>query len=440
MANFVMSVLSVVDNAKEMMLSGTWTKALDYLQESLEGISSDECFELLKGEKSIVNDDLVDQEDTDYKNQLKEIYLQGFFDCNGVRYKYQEHFSLEYFENILSGGYKNDRYLREYGEQAYINKFLVLEGDKVFQVNNKIWIIAKEVSVNDTPFWYRKRDFPNNVKEMFFQLYPENSVVVAKNLEHLPENEQDVVEEEPKVKKYSALNKNLRKQVVEDFAKNEGFNSVKELEVSLREKILKSSKEQNLHWKEFKGSINGVDYVKQVPLELVLAYINKSNTHLWKSVSPSGVKMENDSPWHTDLWLALGFELAENEYEYDSLEFEIFDDILKTVEKMVLPENDFTVLSSQGLHHFEGNVVFENSSKITDKDILILPNANLKYEKIAKKAGLVIVEKGSQLSHLVIVGKQEALPVLKMEKALSIFKDVKKIKVDLDKKKIQFID
>ena len=103
-------------------------------------------------------------------------------------------------------------------------------------------------------------------------------------------------------------------------------------------------------------------------------------------------------------------------------------------------ETDFVILNGNGMKKFEGNVVFETSSKITDKDILVLPNANLKYEAIASKAGLVIVERGSELSHLVIVGKQEALPVLKMENAIKKLKDIKRINVDLVKKKVSSIE
>lgn len=71
---------------------------------------------------------------------------------------------------------------------------------------------------------------------------------------------------------------------------------------------------------------------------------------------------------------------------------------------------------------FTGNVVNENSKNITDKDILVLPNANLKYESIALKAGVVVVETGSALSHLAIVGKQESLPVILMKDATKLLK------------------
>lgn len=100
---------------------------------------------------------------------------------------------------------------------------------------------------------------------------------------------------------------------------------------------------------------------------------------------------------------------------------------------------DFTVLVSAKLSKFTGKIVFENSAKITDKDILILPNANVKYESQALKAGLVIVETGSALSHLVMLNKNiEVAPlcILRMKDAITKFKDCASLKIDFEKKTI----
>ena len=153
----------------------------------------------------------------------------------------------------------------------------------------------------------------------------------------------------------------------------------------------------------------------------------------------------NDSSLHTDLWLALGFNLDENIYIRDSIDNSIFYDVIFEIRREFLELNkidiDFDVMLDIGMKKFSGKVVFEDCENITDRDILVIPNANLKYEKIAKKAGIVIFENGSELSHLFIANKNEnwMLPLIRMEdavKKLSIYKN-KNITIDFIKNKIE---
>lgn len=431
MAFFRMTVEAVVENAKEIMLSGCWTEALNFLESSLEGISTDECFAILKGDKTIIDDELVENEDTRHKNLLREIYIDGFFDEMGYRYKYVATYSTSFFDKILSG-HPNDWYLKENGQKAYLQRFIAKEKEKVFSIRQGLWMIAEEVNKNETPYWFTKMDFPRSAKEMYEQCFPEKTEnkrlkeIIATTKKENKNNKEWLID--------------FRKQHVKNFANDNGFDSIESLQEYLRENVLNSCKDKNVKWKNVLINIENHKKELMVPVELAMAYATKQKEKYWIPISPSGVKMENDSPWHTDLWLALGFTLGQDEYEYDSEAYILFEEVVKIFEKMTPLETDFVILNGNGMKKFEGNVVFETSSKITDKDILVLPNANLKYEAIASKAGLVIVERGSELSHLVIVGKQEALPVLKMENAIKKLKDIKRINVDLVKKKISSIE
>lgn len=431
MAFFRMTVEAVVENAKEIMLSGCWTEALNFLESSLEGISTDECFAILKGEKTIINDELVENEDVRHKNLLREIYIDGFFNEMGSRYKYVTTYDTYFFGKILQG-HPNDWYLQENGQKAYLEKFIARENEKVFCIRQGLWMVAEEINKNDTPYWFTKLDFPRSAKEMYEQKFPEKT-----------ENKK-LKEVVKMTKKENKNNKewliDFRKKHVENFANDKGFDSIESLQEFLYKEILNSCKEKNVKWKNVLINIENHKKELMVPVELAMAYATKEKEKYWVPVSPSGVKMENDSPWHTDLWLALGFTLGKDEYEYDSEAYILFEEVVKIFERMTPLETDFVILNSNGMKTFEGNIVFETSSKITDKDILVLPNANLKYEAIASKAGLVIVERGTELSHLVIVGKQEALPVLKMENAIEKLKQMKRINIDLVKKTVTNIE
>lgn len=119
---------------------------------------------------------------------------------------------------------------------------------------------------------------------------------------------------------------------------------------------------------------------------------------------------------------SISFSLEDDFYDDNSLNCRIFYGITTEYRFAGTDLGTFFKLTNIPMKSFTGNVVNENSKNITDKDILVLPNANLKYESIALKAGVVVVETGSALSHLAIVGKQESLPVILMKDATKLLK------------------
>ena len=119
---------------------------------------------------------------------------------------------------------------------------------------------------------------------------------------------------------------------------------------------------------------------------------------------------------------SISFSLEDDFYDDNSLNCRIFYGITTEYRFVGTDLGTFFKLTNIPMKSFTGNVVNENSKNITDKDILVLPNANLKYESIALKAGVVVVETGSALSHLAIVGKQESLPVILMKDATKLLK------------------
>lgn len=70
---------------------------------------------------------------------------------------------------------------------------------------------------------------------------------------------------------------------------------------------------------------------------------------------------------------------------------------------------------------------------------MVLPNANLKYEAIAKKAGMIITESGGPVSHLVIVGREEMFPVIIMKDAINKLRNYRDIEVNFNDKNIKGI-
>lgn len=169
---------------------------------------------------------------------------------------------------------------------------------------------------------------------------------------------------------------------------------------------------------------------------MIIGYLSRDPAE-WKPICESGLKMYNDSAWHSDLWLAMGHDLSSDAYDMDNAETSMFYQAIDHYRMMKLNKlSDFSTLNDVKMSSFEGRIVYEDSKNITDRDILVLPNAGLKYEGIARKAGMVITETGGQISHLVIVGKEEMFPVILMKDAIRKLKHQYSIKVDFENQKI----
>lgn len=177
-----------------------------------------------------------------------------------------------------------------------------------------------------------------------------------------------------------------------------------------------------------------------VPKALLDAYIydtfeKKFNEayQTWYPISRSGLKMSGDSPYHTDLWLSLDFPIhtdCDDVYNMDSQYAHFFSLLTREGHRLMNKKAMFSFLSNKQNGIFVGKVVFYDSPNITDKDILILPNANAKFLKQALKSGCVIVEMGGNMSHIVTVTKHDALPIILREKALSDFQESDEIFID----------
>lgn len=415
------------------------------MEESFEGLPMDDILKIIKGDMHIIGDSKNDSlesvivsekdKDLDYKKELQEVYVENYFYENSGFYKYIRTFEAkdwidfsvkENVDLVMIDYLKHSLSPKEIIEKYTLNKKM---GDVLFEVKKDVYLIARKANKNSLPFWLKKTDYSQSAESYFEKLYPS----VKKQNDDVEEN---------KIKNPKASTNSLYKTMkglhIEEFAKSNGYTDVKSYSGYLKDLVMEACINQNVTWKNYFIIINGNSYERSVPVEIALAY-TKNKNYQWQAVSPSGVKMENDSSIHTDLWLSMGFELSADAYLDDSLNYQIFYGIISLVEKEYNKEQDFVVLNAAGLQQFTGKVVFEDHKNITDKDVLVLPNANMKYEKIARKAGLVIVENGSELSHLVIVGKGEMLPVLRMENALNTLKNTSKIKVDIVKRKINFL-
>lgn len=426
---------AIVDSARDMVLAGEWAKALNSFDENLEDFPMDIALAILRGDKTLTgfndNIDVVDDNDSEeYKQTVSEIYLDDYFYDHGDFLKFDRIIESRDFTYMMdTHGLSHGPH---FGHTEMLNaatKHMAdIKTEKVYRLGSDRFMVARKENPNTVPMWLKKSDFAQSAERCYNNMY--GGVPVATKA---PEIKKEVNIKE-KTTEMPAYLKSHRLSYLEMVSKQKGYKDIQSMTNDLRSKVLDACEKKAISWKDISvENTNGEKVTKKVPVELVYAYITR-DSNIWMPICESGLKMEEDSSFHSDLWLAMGYDLNGEEYNYDNPETSQFYDVIDSMRFNYKNVGDFATLNDVKMKSFSGKIVFENSEKITDKDILVLPNANLKYEKIAKKAGMVITERGGPVSHLVIVGREEMFPVIIMKDAISKLKDYESIEVDFENK------
>lgn len=129
----------------------------------------------------------------------------------------------------------------------------------------------------------------------------------------------------------------------------------------------------------------------------------------WEVVCPSGMKMANDDPYHSDWMLGAGIPLHKS---YDRDLVLAATDLAAKVQEEICGTSTYVLAGADGYHH--GSV---------GESILVIPHLGVEYAEAAlnPKVRVIIAEEGGALSHLVSVGREARLCVLRVENATSLF-------------------
>lgn len=433
---------AIVENARDIALSGEWLKAMAVLKDNIEGFTLDQAMEVLSGKMTLTGNSsennifmAEDHDSEDYCREMKEVYICDLFYTCGQLYKYERRVDdQEFIEMMARYNYKYDSGFTHEERLQAVERYIGQGKEKVFMINSNEFVIALPVDPNAYPMWYKREEYHNSVFSFYNEYFGieqpkeikvEKSIVEkTEELKKRNEENRDYVQE--------MVNKSNREYLLET-AKSYGFEDIETFSKDMMEKVKSACLERNVEW-EMITLDNGEEV--NVPKQLVLGYLSRDWKH-WHPVCDSGIKMYNDSAWHSDLWLAMGNEMSEKAYDHNVKETNTFYDAIEYFRGLKLNDlGDFSVLNEIKIDKFSGRVVFEGEKNIKDTDILVLPNAGLKYEALAKKAGMVICEMGGQLSHLVMVGKEEMFPVVVMKDALRKLKGQSDIEVDFANRKI----
>jgi len=420
--------------ARNMVLDGDWRKSTKFLIDEFEGMTHGYAHMILRGTHVLdgINNDIeiIEERDDNYIETMNEIYCHNSFYELGQLYEFQSLVTNEtVHEDIRRRQLNHD--IPAYEE--YVRKYLCPQKALVFNVTmdskNFYTIIATKKDNNDLPLWFGEDDFSRSAKAFFTKhLKPAPVPAVDKGIFI-----QSVDEPTEKPDWY----KSIRTARALQTASNHGFDSIEGFSNSLRKNVLQTIVDRGVQWKTLHINHDGINETIQYPYELAMAYVF-SRTAIrqfapkWTPVCPSNIKQDNDSRLHSDIWIALGFDFDGQEYDYSTKENLILSAIVDELHNEVFPAGEFITLNSAGLKTFTGKVVTPQSKKITKHDILVIPHAGSEFEIFARQAGLVISEVGGKLAHLVIVGREMGLPLVRVDNACELFKEDVVISLNFD--------
>lgn len=171
-----------------------------------------------------------------------------------------------------------------------------------------------------------------------------------------------------------------------------------------------------------------------------------TKTHLlpeWPYISPTGIKMVMDDPVHSDWLLSGGIDLLARWDEDDEFQLASHRKMAEIQKKLFGFE---CAVLSTGTGFTSGDVVLvtDKNQKVEEGSIVVLKNATEEFESQMRQAtkngtGGVIVENGSKVAHLALVGRESNIVMMRLENAFETLKDGDRVLLDNKNGKIEII-
>ncbi len=130
----------------------------------------------------------------------------------------------------------------------------------------------------------------------------------------------------------------------------------------------------------------------------------------WESVCPTGMKLQMDSPYHSDWMIGAGLDLRED-YKHNSPVQQAAIEKMFEIQKE-LGSFEVTVLVEGAGYAFGKTYHGKPGKKPPPGSIVILPNLSPKYVESVIGAAAVIAEAGGKTAHLAQVGLEHGLAIV----------------------------
>ena len=452
-AAFSISGEFLTSMAREHVTNGEPQRALHFLLDSLDGMTSDQAVSLLQGKTRLTGNsasgDLElsdeDPESPDVREYIERLDRQwrGIFRYNNKLYRpYAEvtvwnrddwHFSLQVsagqFGHVHTVGNQKDwKLIRSafYAEDP-ANDLVVATADSIFLCR----YLASEppywVPISSTPPEVFVRDYARKygLPEVGADKGSNDLAPLVHGISMTAKRKEPSQEElEEDAEAYDARLREYAERVLEQADAGSGY-----LELSVpgaegaSTRLFKVPKAPFLHW-----AFRGVD-CERFGVELPA----------WAPVCPQGLKMGADDPHHTDWLLGAGIDL-DDAYGMDQPIPSAAYGLMHKLRTEQL-RTDCTVLTGKGQAY--GTVVFpQPGERVPAGSIAVIPFAGPQYQAAMESAcvngqGAVLCETGGRLAHLVVVGREFGSRIVMQPGALSRYREGDHLMVDCDEHRIE---
>ena len=147
----------------------------------------------------------------------------------------------------------------------------------------------------------------------------------------------------------------------------------------------------------------------------------------WKTVCPSGLKLQLDNPYHTDWMLSAGLSITDD-YRDEAIRRGSYK--AHHIVQQRLCEFKCAVLSGHGKSTSFVEVVHPKPDEKCDGKIAVIPSAGPKYTIPAMTAEAVITERGGPLAHLAVVGMEQGIILVRVPDARTLYPEGSRVRVD----------
>jgi phosphohistidine swiveling domain-containing protein len=425
--NFSIEGKFLTNHFRNLCLEGEWNKAINQLKESLVGIDLDTVVSILSGKNKLVGvNDLFLEEDLDSSEYVKEILslYSKFYFTNGRWYKISATINTikpgqEYIyerANIYVPGFDHGEFIEDtfciFEETKELPPFW-LEGDLKEKSLSLDYVTSYGVFENELEFYNSERDLVRNI----VQLHSENGLLCSySEIDFFME--EDFVYEE--ILQRSRISRKIKNRKEQEYIQ------------SLKDKVISQAEEKGGFMTVVGDS--GTEYKIAKNPFLIWAQNQYPELNInvdWELVSPSGLKMRSDNPYHTDFVLSSSVDLEESYTNKDFLGA-LYDALFEELPVEMVVYSGEGIITGQVMHIHDKTPVED----VVDK-IIVIPYAGVEFFEHAKVAKLVIAASGGPTSHLALNANEYNIHMVLLQNAFDLSESIV-YTFDLDSNKISF--
>ena len=285
-------------------------------------------------------------------------------------------------------------------------QFYAREGERALHVDVKgeLLLVLFE-PVSEPPFWWPEQTDPAKAVEEFLAVGRVLSLDGTEVREQRPQLKLSSRPRMPPLRDKKQEEADEARWAAEDLAAKQRLES-------FRSRIIEQAGENVFDLRDKDGTVVA-QRVPRAPFEQ-WALRRTSLKHLaqpWTPVSPSGMKLPMDDPFHTDWYLAAVGDL-DSVYDRGPFHNAAIHECVLLQERL----GDFQcgVITDGGGEYVSGTVGTE---------IIVLPDLHPDRLEMMLKARGVITEAGGQLAHLAQVAMERSIPIMLMPDATRVLRE-----------------